>query len=87
VHNHYIDNATPKDSKMNTRANTTAVICENTEGYFVAFLNNGGVRVGLRDNECFDFPEDHPEFSRAVKLTVDTVESAYDEYFGLYRCA
>lgn len=89
---------TLKDQTMNTasirahkpastRAHTTAIICENTDGYFVAFLDNGGIRVGLRDNECFDFPESHAEFKRAAALTIDTVEEAYDEYFGTYCCA
>jgi hypothetical protein len=71
----------------NTRARTTAMICENCDGYFVAFLNNGGVRVGLHDSECFDFPGSHPDFKTASALTVETVEAAYDEFFGRYCCA
>jgi len=66
---------------------TTAIICENTDGYFAAFLDNGGVRVGSRGNECFDFPAEHIEFSRAIALTIQTVEAAYDEFFGRYCCA
>lgn len=70
-----------------TTAKTTMIICENTEGYFVAFLENGGVRVGSRGNECFDFPESHHDFKRAVSLNINNVEDAYDEYFGRYCCA
>lgn len=68
-------------------AKTTHIICENTDGYFVAFLDNGGVRVGSRGNECFDFPFDHHEFKRCINLTIHNVESAYDEFFGSYCCA
>jgi hypothetical protein len=69
---------------MNTRAHTTAMICETAEGYFAAFLDNGGVRIGMRDNACFDFPADHKEFQKVISLTVDSVESAFDDYFGNY---
>ena len=67
-------------------AKTTCILCENTDGYFVAFLDNGGVRVGSRGNECFDFPLDHPEFKRCTNLTIRNVEAAYDEFFGAYAC-
>lgn len=67
-------------------AHTTAMVCENTDGYFVAFLNNGGVRVGSRGNECFDIPESHADFKRAASLTIETVEDFYDEYFGKFCC-
>ena len=67
-----------------TRATTTAMICQNTEGYFAAFLKNGGVRVGLLGSECFDFPECHPDFSDCSKLTVETVEDAFDKFFVRY---
>lgn len=69
------------------KAHTVKILCENTDGYFMATLTNGGVRVGLLDNVCFDFPAHHPEFKRAAALTVATVEDAYDEYFGVYCCA
>jgi hypothetical protein len=72
---------------MTTQTHTTDFICNNEDGYFVALLDNGGVRVGLRDNECFDFPDSHPEFNRAIALTYNTVEETYDEYFGRYCCA
>ena len=71
---------------MSKAGKTTAIICENTDGYFAAFLDNGGVRVGSRGNECFDFPESNAEFSRCASLTTDTVEAAYDEFFGRYCC-
>ena len=67
-----------------TTAKTTAIICENTDGYFVAFLDNGGVRVGLRGCTCYDFPESHEDFKRCTELTIGTVEDAHDEFTGRY---
>lgn len=72
---------------MAKRATTTAMICENTDGYFAAFLDNGGVRVGSRGNECFDIPEGHADFRRAAALSIDTAEAFFDECFGRYCCA
>lgn len=69
------------------RAKTTSIICENTDGYFVAFLDNGGVRVGSLGNECFDFAQNHQDFKRCTTLTIHTVEAAHDEFFGRYCCA
>ena len=68
-------------------AKTTSILCENTDGYFVAFLDDGGVSVGSRGNECFDFSAKHPEFKRCTNLTIHNVEAAYDEFFGAYCCA
>jgi hypothetical protein len=67
-------------------AKTRNIICENTDGYFSAFLDNGGIRVGLKGCECFDFQESHPDFKRCANLTIDTVESAHDEFMGKYCC-
>jgi hypothetical protein len=60
----------------------TSFVCETEDGHFVATLANGWVRVGLRGNNCYDFSESHPDFERNVALNVQTVEDAYDEYFG-----
>lgn len=65
-------------------ASTTTMICENTDGYFAAFLNNGGVRVGLVGCTCFDIPLDHKDFKRCASLTMETVEETHDEFTGRY---
>lgn len=67
------------------RGRTTSIICQNTDGYFAAFLDNSGVRVGFLGEICFDFPEYHEDFIRCTKLTVDTVEDAFDEFMSKYR--
>lgn len=67
-------------------AHITTIIFENADGYFVANLDNGGIRLGLLGCECFDFPAGHAEFERVASLTKETAESAYDEYFGCYCC-
>ena len=65
-------------------ARTTTILCENTDGYFVAFLDNGGVRVGLRGCTCYDFPLTHKDFTRCTQLTHDTVEEAHDDFTNRY---
>ncbi len=65
-------------------ATTTTMICENTDGYFAANLDNGGIRVGLVGCTCFDFPSTHTDFNRCEALTTDTVEDAHDEFSGRY---
>ena len=64
-------------------AHTTTFILNNAD-YFVANLNNGGVRVGQKEVAAFDFPAEHAEYSKVVSLTEATVEAAVDAYFGAY---
>ncbi len=64
-------------------ATTTNIIFENAE-FFVANLDNGGVRFGLFGCPSFDFPAGHKEFSRVQTMDVDDAEEIYDEYFLRY---
>lgn len=57
---------------------------ENEKGYFVADLENGWIRVGLLNCECFDFPAGHEGNLAANALTAETVEDFYDQSFGQY---
>lgn len=65
-------------------ARTTEIILETTE-YFVAHLDNGGVRVGMFEICAVDFPSTHPEYQRAVALTTETVEEFCDEQVSAGR--
>ena len=66
-------------------ANTmTSKIVETECGYFTGHLANGGVRIGLVDCVCFDFPADHPETKKILAWTSENVESFYDESFAKY---
>lgn len=71
-------------SKLNSHIKS--FICENSDGYFAALLENGSVRIGLLGNECFDFPASHAEFNRCNDLSNETVEDTYDEFYGRYCC-
>lgn len=66
------------------QGSTTKIIVE-TEDYFVAHLNNGGVRVGMFEICAVDFMPEHPEYSRAVALTAETVEEFCDEQVAAGR--
>ena len=68
------------------QSKTAEIKFETQDGYFVAPLQCGGIRVGLVDCECFDFPADHEEHTNVAALTADNVEAAYDSYFGMYCC-
>lgn len=63
------------------------LIEETADGYFVAHLDNGGVRIGLRGCECFEFPASHAEYDRVAALTGDYIEAAHDEFMGKYCAA
>ena len=60
------------------RAHTTAFIVRNEDGYFVAYLDNGGVRVGLEGCAAFDFPAGHAKHAEAMALNNGTVEAFFD---------
>lgn len=66
------------------QATTTQVIFENEE-YFVAHLDNGGVRVGMFEICAVDFPRGHADYERAVALTEETVEEFCDEQVAAGR--
>ncbi|KVO11752.1 hypothetical protein WJ73_19595 [Burkholderia ubonensis] len=52
--------------------------------YFKARLDNGGIRIGLRGCECFDFPPTCPEYGRVLQLEQSQIEAAHDEFMGKY---
>lgn len=62
------------------------IIAETADGYFTARLDNGGVRIGLRGCECFDFPAGHAYYDRVVSLATDGIEAAHDEFMGRHAC-
>lgn len=66
------------------RAKTTELILDSAD-YFAARLDNGGVRVGLKGEHHFDFPEGHKETSRVLACsTVEEVEILHDEFMCAY---
>lgn len=65
---------------------TNFIVNDTADGYFTAHLDNGGVRIGLVDCECFDFPSDHEDYARIVALSADELESAHDELMVKYAC-
>lgn len=67
---------------MKNSPSITKFSIETTEGYFVAFLDNGGVRIGLKGFDCFDFPLGHTKFQTVVSLQPSCVENYYDELYG-----
>ena len=66
------------------QASTTEIIFEN-EDYFLAHLDNGGVRVGMFEICAVDFPKDHEEYATAVSLTPDTIEAFCDDQVAAGR--
>lgn len=65
---------------------TRNFLCENTDGYFVAFLDNDGIRIGLKGMDCFDFPHNHPKFKEITNLTIFDVEDYYDDLYANHHC-
>lgn len=50
-----------------SRAHTTDILAEDA-GFFVADLDNGGVRFGVKGRVCVDFPAGHPVAADAQAL-------------------
>jgi hypothetical protein len=51
--------------------------------YFTAHLDNGGVRVGLVSNTCYDLPPTHPRYAEAVAAADESaVETLHDDLTG-----
>lgn len=65
-------------SKIGT---TTFIFADNGEGYFAAHLDNGGIRIGLRDVQSFNIPPEHTLFPACSKATDDSVESVFDKLY------
>ncbi|MFA7063582.1 MAG: hypothetical protein WC132_05535 [Methanomethylophilus sp.] len=57
----------------------------NGSDYFTAHLDNGGVRVGLVNNTCYDLPPTHPRYAEAVAAADEAaVETLHDDLTGGY---
>lgn len=67
---------------MNARISTFIV---NGADYFVANLDNGGVRVGLVGGECISFREDHKYHAEVCAITNEVdAEAFFDRVFCEY---
>ena len=64
-------------------AATTNIIAKNAE-YFIADLNNGGVRIGMFDVCAFDFPASHAEYAKVKALDLADAEELFDAYYVKY---
>lgn len=60
---------------------TTGMIFDNGE-YFVANLDNGGVRMGMNGEASVDFPVSHDNYATTVALgksgNAESIEEAFD---------
>ena len=65
-------------------AHTTTFILSAGD-YFVANLDNGGVRVGLLGVTAFDYPADHADYSTIAGLTAENVEETCDVLFAKFH--
>lgn len=63
---------------------TTFIVPDTDDGYFVAKLDNGGIRVGLLECATFDIPAGHAMYAAAASLTAGTVEQFHDERMSVY---
>lgn len=67
------------------RAKTTEIIFEDESGYFSAMLDNGGIRIGLKGCQHFDFPKGHKEHGRVLAASlVGEIEILHDEFMCAY---
>jgi hypothetical protein len=66
---------------MINRPRTVNRLIENDD-YFVADLDNGGVRFGLKGCMLFDVPAYHADYNRVRALTLDNIEDTFDEFVG-----
>lgn len=65
-----------------SRAHTTTFLF-NDGDYFVAMLDDGGVRIGLTGVTCYDIPKGHAWFDRVCEAdTRAWVEELHDELFA-----
>ena len=68
-------------------ANITNFIFKGAD-YFVALLDNGGVRIGLVSVYATDFPANHEMFEKVVACgeagTEDAVEALSDEIYSIH---
>ena len=65
-------------------AKTTNMLFNDGE-YFVANLNDGGVRIGFAGMECFDIPKGHAWFDRVLEANSrPVVEDLHDQLMSAY---
>jgi hypothetical protein len=66
-------------SNVTGRVGTTCELITDGRDYFVARLDNGGVRVGMVVGNAFDIPEDHDAFEDCIVIRdEDAAERAFD---------
>lgn len=66
------------------QAKTTNILIED-EDYFVADLDNGGVRIGHKDFIYFDYPANHVQYESMRGLTLSNIENVIDENMRKYN--
>jgi hypothetical protein len=67
------------------RVGTTCELIIDGRDYFVARLDNGGVRVGMVGGNAFDIPEDHDVFEDCIVIRdEDAAEKAFDRLMIRY---
>lgn len=64
-------------------AHTTTFIAKNAE-YFIANLDNGGVRFGMFDVCMFDFPAGHADYAVVTSLDLADAEDLFDSFYLRY---
>ena len=64
---------------------TTTVFADNGDGYFGARLDNGGIRIGLRNVQSFNIPADHALFDACAKATHGSIEAVFDKLFAVLQ--
>lgn len=64
-------------------AHTTNIIAENNE-YFIANLDNGGIRFGMFDVCMFDFQPHHAEYAAVAALNLADAENLFDSFYLRY---
>lgn len=62
---------------------TTNIIAQNAD-YFIADLDNGGVRVGMFDVCAFDFPAGHAEYASVKAASLAEAETLFDGFYVKY---
>lgn len=69
---------------MAKHSNRTTTFIVKGLDYFVAHLDNGGVRLGMVGGTCFDIPAGHAWFDRITECANESqAEEYFDELFPL----
>jgi hypothetical protein len=62
---------------MAKRSNHTTTFIVKGEDYFVANLDNGGVRLGMVGGSYFDIPAGHAWFARLIECNNEVEAKSY----------